>query len=401
MQGFRTKINKAILYLFPLINYWGYSCIYTDLKIWKLLQFISIPLIFIYTAKEIFFRKKTIISRYVTAILCAFTLSILMSFLIWKQDIIFGYRVTASFLTLLFYFFLLKANFSEKTIYSFVVFYGILWICIWTINIIFMPTPIFGLFDEEDMVNDSRGIARFFIQGDGFLYAMFFLFFNKWLNEKKRTYLALYVGTFIIIILQVTRQTIAFSFLVAMYFFLKNYRYAFLNIAIIVLIFLVVDFELPKDSVVGKMIELSQTQYKDNSHGERNIRLDEYEYFFTQYSPNISAVIFGNGLPHDESNYGQMYTKLRLGSKYFYSDVGYTGIYIMTGILGLAIFLRLFTIVLKTRMEDPTQLWAKMFVVYLFLCNTVSFVIGSSIIPLSTALYIINRNVKKQKRITR
>lgn len=400
MRKIEININKVILYLFPLVNYWGYSCIYTDLKIWKLLQFISIPLVFIYAAKELFFKKKTIVSRNVASVLFTVVLSIFMSFFVWKQDVVLGYRVTASFLSIIFYFFLLKANFSEKTINLFVVFYGVLWICIWVINIICAPIPVFGLSDA-DMVNDSRGVTRFFIQGDGFLYAMFFVFFNKWLSKRNGMYLALYVGIFIIIVLQVTRQTIAFSFLVAMYFFLKNYRYAFFCIAVVVLTFIVADFDLPKNSVVGKMIELSQSQYKDNSYGKRNIRVDEYEYFFTEYSPSALAVIFGNGLPHDESSYGRMYTKLRLSRKYFYSDVGYAGIYIMTGVLGLAVFLHLFIMVLKVRIADSAQLWAKMFVVYIFLCNTVSFVISTSIIPLATALYIINCNVEKQKRITR
>lgn len=397
MHSLKIPINKIILYIFPVINYWGYSFIYTDLKIWKTLQFVSIPLLFLYTINKIRSSRKTSISKCMTVFLGLVVLSIAMSYIVWGQNIILGYRASAGFLSIVFYFFLLKSSFSEVELNRFVQFYGILWIAVWGVNMIFAPIPIFGLLDA-DMINDSRGIVRYFIQGAGFLYLLFFFYFNRWLNEKKKVFLILSLAVFFVIVLQVTRQTILFSLLVALYYLLKKNKHVFLIIAMLIVSLNFVDVELPKNSVLGKMIELSQDQYKDNASGRRNIRLDEYEYFFTEYSPNFAAVLFGNGLPHDDSYYGLMYTKLRLQRKYFYSDVGYAGIYVMMGLTGLIFMGVFFVVVIKQKQIDRSIQWTKMYLIYVFLCNSVSFVVSTSIIPMSVALYLMNKSEENQKK---
>lgn len=397
MHSLKIPINKIILYIFPVINYWGYSFIYTDLKIWKTLQFVSIPLLFLYTINKIRSSRKTSISKCMTVFLGLVVLSIAMSYIVWGQNIILGYRASAGFLSIVFYFFLLKSSFSEVELNRFVQFYGILWIAVWGVNMIFAPIPIFGLLDA-DMINDSRGIVRYFIQGVGFLYLLFFFYFNRWLNEKKKVFLILSLAVFFVIVLQVTRQTILFSLLVALYYLLKKNKHVFLIIAMLIVSLNFVDVELPKNSVLGKMIELSQDQYKDNASGRRNIRLDEYEYFFTEYSPNFAAILFGNGLPHDDSYYGLMYTKLRLQRKYFYSDVGYAGIYVMMGLTGLIFMGVFFVVVIKQKQIDRSIQWTKMYLIYVFLCNSVSFVVSTSIIPMSVALYLMNKSEENQKK---
>ena len=363
---------------------------------WKSLQMIAIPLLGLYVVKEIFSRHKTCITRNMTFILLLVLLSIVMSFVIWGQDIILGYRSTIQFLSIVFYFFLLKSGFEKKEIEKFVIFYGCLWIAIWCANLITFPFPVFGL-QDVDAINESRGIARFFIQGNGFLYILFFLLYNKWLCERKKVPLLLAMAAFLIIVLQVTRQTIFFSLLIALYYFFKKCQYALHCTLFAVVAFFAIDVEIPRDSVVGKMIELSQDQYVDNSYGEKNIRIEEYKYFFTEYSSNVVAMLFGNGLPHDESSYGKMYTKLRMQKRFFFSDVGYAGIYIMLGALGLFVFLRFFLILMKSRVCDNRFLWTKMFVVYLFACNIVSFVIMTNVIPLCTVLYLMNENGKHEE----
>ncbi|WP_139255852.1 hypothetical protein [Fibrobacter sp. UWB12] len=362
-----------------------------------MLQFVSIPLLFVYVLSEILSPHKTVIARNVLYIFGLVVLSVVMSFIVWGQDIVLGYRASAGFFSVLFFFFLKKAQFPEKDINRFVIVYGVIWIFTWAVNMVMFPMPVFGLLDQEH-ISEARGVARFFIQGDGFLYILFFFFLNRWMNANKKIYLALFVGIFIVIVMQVTRQTIAFCSLVALYYLLKKSRRIFIYLAVAAAIFLFIDFNIPKDSVIGKLVELSQDQYRDNSYGDRNVRLDEYEYFFTRYSPNIAAVVFGNGLPHDDSRYGRMYTELRNTMRYYYSDVGYAGIFIMMGILGLVVFVRFAFVLGFVKVYDKNILWTKMFLMYLFLCNTVSFVISVSIIPMVTALYLIDKNSAIEKK---
>lgn len=392
---FEINKNKVMLYLFPLINYWGYSFRYTDLNVWKALQFVVIPLVFFYAGKKIY-KAKSAVSKNVRLILILALMSIIMSYLVHGQSILLGYRVTAGFLTIVFYFFLQKADFEIAVIEKFVIFYGILWICLWLINL-FSPVPLFGLFDA-DKLGDSRGIIRFFIQGDGFLYMVFFLFFNKWLSERKTLFLVLAITSFVIIVFQVTRQTIAFSALVALYYFVRKNKFFWVYLLIAGGAFFFVDIDVPKDSIIGKMLDLSISQYKDNSSGTTDVRIDEYKYFFSEYTDNLAAVFLGNGLPHVDSEYGRAYVRLKLTKKYFYSDVGYAGIYIMMGVVGLFVFLRFFVIIAKKNILDRNNLWAKMFVCFLFLCNAVSFVISVNIIPMVTALYVIDKDFCSDKR---
>lgn len=397
MHSFCIKVNKIVLYLFPLITYWGYSCIFTDIKVWKMLQFVLIPLIFFNAVNVFLKRNKSVITKKVMLIFFLALLSIIMSFLIWNQNVILGYRVTAPFLSLVFYFFLVKNDFTDQEIERLIVFYGVVWIFVWLVNML-SPVPIFGLLDIED-INDSRGIIRFMIQGDGFLYLLFFLMFNKWLQQRKKIYLYFCVCVFVIIVLQVTRQTIASCCLIVLYYLLKNRRCLFWCLCSLAIVWTFADINLPKNSVFGHMTELTRNQYEENFSKKTNVRLEAYDYFFTKYSPNTWAEIFGNGLPHDDSVYGQMYTRLRFTRRIFYSDVGYAGIYLMMGACGLIAFAGLFYTVVKTPVVDARRLYAKMFVVYLFVCNFVSFVILSCIVPMTVALYMLNKECKQSKRI--
>jgi len=390
----RLNINRIVFYLFPLICYWGYSCIFIDVKMWKMIQFVLVPIIFLRVV-GLFFRKKNPITQNVIIIFFLTLLSIVMSFVVWQQDLVLGYRTSIGFLSIIFYLFLVKNDFSESQVERLIVLYGVVWIITWLVNML-SPVAVFGLLDAED-INDSRGITRFIIQGDGFLYLLFFLLFNYWSKTKQKKYLFLAVVAFAIIVLQVTRQAIFFCSLVSLYYLFKNQKRIFLCLGIVISLLTFVDVDVPKDSIFSKMIELSQDQYKENSSGNKNIRVEAYEFFFTEFSPNNVAVLFGNGLPHDDSAYGKMYTKIRAVRKIFYSDVGYAAIYMMMGIAGLIAFFRFFVFLVRYPLTNQTYLYAKMFVVYLFLCNSVSFVIGSNIIPMSVALYVLNKDYKEKR----
>ena len=55
--------------------------------------------------------------------------------------------------------------------------------------------------------------------------------------------------------------------------------------------------------------------------------------------------------------------------------------------------------IVKTPIVNTKRLDAKMFIVYLFVCNFISFVILSCVVPMSIALYMLNKADEQNKRI--
>ena len=215
----RTLWDYCILYSLPFVYCRGFEFIGFDMATLKLCLFISVLLLFIYVVRVVVCTKDDV-SKYAKYILCMFFISCVMALGFHNQKIDQSYRTCINFAFILFYFYLVRRKFTVREMQHLVVFYGVLWVILWLIAQYYAPIRLFG--DPEEAINEQRGISRFLIPGDCFLYMFYFLMLTKWLNRKSIFSFLCAVALFAVIFLQVTRQTIIVTTIVTIYYLFKR-----------------------------------------------------------------------------------------------------------------------------------------------------------------------------------
>lgn len=152
-----------------------------------------------------------------------------------------------------------------------------------------------------------------------------------------------------------------------------------------------VSISIPKDSILGRLIELSERQAIDNKYGETNVRILEYEYYFLDFPQNVVTSLLGNGVPHSDSSYGLKESKLNDVKKYFRSDVGYANLYLLIGIIGVLVVFQLMYYSIKYKVNNE-MVYAKMFMFYVALANIASAAFTFDILFVCIAVYLIDKS---------
>jgi hypothetical protein len=405
-RGNIDTLLLVMLYLFPILSYYGYEYTGFNLKLFWRLYFMVVPLIFVYVGNLWFNKnayKKIPYFTLISFITLSTAFSIIMAYLYWGQSLVLGYGATACFLAIVFYFFLLKARPSLKSLELFVWVFASIYILLWLFGISRAPAIMFG--NPENLLDDSRGIFRLHIPGRATLVIAFFLALNKYTILRKNSYIFLSIGFFVFIIFQVTRQIIFWSFLVGLYYILRNNKYVWGYLAVVAFISIVIfnSIRIPEDSVVGNLISLTENQVDAQKGGDDNIRIQEYRFFFSDLSKNFITDVFGNGMPHVNSVYGRYYFNTVQNSyRYFLSDVGYAQMYVVTGWVGLILYLFLFWKIFH-RNVSPQVMFAKLFIVYQIGANIAASWYTHDVITIAVCVYIlsmdgIRRNYVKSLR---
>jgi hypothetical protein len=318
-----------------------------------------------------------------------------MAYFFWKQDLMLSYRVTAVFMAIIFFFFLLHAKPNLSYIEKVIWFFCILYIALWLYGLLMAPNQIFGI-ENENGIDDSRGIFRLSIQGRAFVVLSFFTAISKYVETKKKKWIGIFIFLFIIICMQVIRQVIAFSLLTGLFYLLRKNKYIWLWLSLAVIGMIAFgSMKIDNKSIIGKMVVLSQDQVQEQQSGNENIRITEYRYFFTKYSKNIVTHIFGNGVAHSESEYGKIENKLAQNKALYASDVGYGEIFIRFGLLGLLFYGLIFYRVIKQKVQKK-YMYAKLFILYLIFANIAASWIFHDTIVICICLYILETCHKKQ-----
>lgn len=366
-----NKTEYVMVFCLTMIFFQFYLYTGINATILKLLSFVTVPLVALYCYKTFTQYNKNEFFRIMKAIVVITFISILSAWLFKGQSIVLGYRAIAVQFSLLFFFYLYKRKPSIKSIENFSLFLGLLYCILWLYATSRFPTITFGISDENEMVEDlSRGMIRINFTGRISLIFAYFIALNKAYTMKKKIYIILSVVFFIFIVMQVTRQLILWSALVTIvYIFQKSKKLMIVGaITFLTLYFVGSNIKLQQDSVIGSMIELTQQQINDNSNGDENIRISEYRYFFTEWPSNILTRLIGNGYPHADSAYGNYYSNLQQKQRYFLSDVGYAQMYVVTGLIGLMLYICLFIKCLFRRMPEDLA-YTKMFMLFLLPAN--------------------------------
>jgi hypothetical protein len=393
-------LNQFWIFFFPIASYLGYRYIGFNTQITKAMYFAILPLTIIFVFPELKkIYKHSLYASYVQAIFLLLLVSMGMAYIFWNQGILLSYRVTASYMAIVYYFLLLKVRPNILSVEKIIWFFCILYLILWGYGMIKAPQVIFSV-DAEKILNDQRGFFRLSIPGKAIIILSFFMGISKFVETKKKKWIIISSLLFMVIVMHVTRQIIFFSFIVALYYLLKKNKFlwGWLVLAGIIL-FSAQSVQINEESAIGKMIALSNKQLEQQHTGEENTRITEYKYFFSQYSKNLLTDIFGNGVAHTESAFGKREMDLGIDKRLFASDVGYAAIFIRFGIIGLILYGLIFYTIWRQKV-DPKYMYAKLFMIYLFFANIAASWIFQDVIIICFCLYILDLNtIERQYKI--
>lgn len=395
----KFSFRVLLLYLFPILSWNAFLYVGFNLTVIKAIYIIAISFLFFYVFGEIKRKTDSHIRKIFKYLLCIITFSIIMSWLLWGQSIVLGYRATAPILAILYIFLLYKGNYSEEEIRKFINIQFIIYVILYFYALSKAPQVIFSVNTDTEL-NDDRGIFRISIANFGFVILAFFMYLNNWIESRSKKWLLLTLFAYSLIIMSVTRQVIAISTIIAIVYLLRKWKYIWILILISFICFNVISIKFSDTSIVGSLINLTNRQIEDNNSGETNVRLLEYEYYFTKYNNNPIAWIFGNGQFHVDSNFGKNELMLQEIYGYFQSDVGYARVFIQWGIIGLLIIVYMFYVPYKYQLSRNKS-FLKLYIIYQILANFAASWIWVDVITICIVYYMIdnfsytNRNLIK------
>jgi len=381
-----------ILYSFTIISFQFYGYIGFDSQVLKALLFVLIPIWFLICITDIIKIKGDIIVKLMKGLIFSLFIAIVSSYLFWDQGFIFTYRAMVSnFVLPLTFFLLVKYRASQKSIERYIVFFTVLYAIIWLYAVINAPLILFDIGGVDDL-DDSRGFWRIFIAGQYFIYISYFLYLTRLTYDFKIRYLIFAFLLFILIILTLTRQTILWTSVTTIYFIYKiNKKFTFCLLLVFVLSYSSLYILLKNsDTVIGKLIELTEHQQDLNNNSREDIRIVEYRYFFSKYSKNLITDIIGNGYPHSETAFGKRYQSINDRLDLYLSDVGYAKIFADTGLFGLILYILLFISCIRAKIPKEIE-YAKLFIIYMIPAN-IAAAFYTGCIGISVCCYLIYSN---------
>lgn len=342
-MNFKTMFSLKILQtLFIVICgfqlYMYYSLPYS---IRNLLSSLSIIFLLLISYKQIFKKNCNVYYRIMQWMFFSWTICMLDAWLFWGQDLSFGYRASSYFLFLIFFYFIAN-KFKVMELEQLIVILGWLYIVLWLYAITKIPNVTFGYSSQGDIDDESRGFFRVNFTGRLSMIFAYFLYLCKYQVYKKNKYLIYASILCWFVVLQLTRQLILWTGIVTLvYIFLSDKKKAILFSLIFAFLFIgSTQIVFSNDTILGSLINLTNEQSK---YAGEDIRIIEYRYFFTKWSPNLFTDIFGTGIPLGGGTaYGNYEEMLKWKHKLFLSDVGYGMMFAVTGALGLILYLWLF-----------------------------------------------------------
>ncbi|UCH14155.1 MAG: hypothetical protein JSV22_13760 [Bacteroidales bacterium] len=300
----------------------------------------------------------------------------------------------------MYYYFMYFAAHALKTrpkdIERLFLYFGILFIGLYFMQMVAFPTKIFSVTIFKD-----RGTIRIFLPGLTFMVFGYFYTLQNFLEKNNVKYLIFNFLSLIIVILLGSRSLLLVVLLVTIINLLVSrriksraliYMLAFVGAVLIGIIF---------KNIFVQLIEATEQTRRT---GMENVRIRAAIFYLTHMFPNGLSYIFGNGVASGESEYaGRIFVYT---SKYgFYlSDIGIIGNYITYGVLFVAGVLGLLWRVYKTKVESSLD-HIKYFFLFVFLALPTGggFSESELIVVVCLSLYVLDVGSyfnKKQEQLT-
>ena len=392
------NIDLCLLYIFPILSYIGFYYVGFDVRLWKMLWLITVPLFFIYVFKTIVQQRVSPLFKSMRLFLVAEIVSIFMAYLLWGQSLVLTYRAMMNLWSILYFFFLVKTGFEKKQLEWYVWINIGLYLVLWLYALSQVPITVFG-YDMDKEIDDARGFFRIDIANRGCVYLGLFMALNKWKENKRKIWILVAAGCFLLVVLMLTRQSIALSVVVAGYYLFRRSKHILIYLFLLSFIaFCFVNAKFAEDSVLGALITLSKQQMEEQKSGNENIRFSEFRYYTTEYTHNVVGYLLGNGTPHYDSSYGKYELKLQKVHEYYGSDVGWAWFFAQFGLLGIFAMAKIFWHGLRKKVPRDME-YAKYFLGFLGLYHIASNAIVTDMIYFCIAIYLIDCLAVSKKAI--
>lgn len=282
----------------------------------------------------------------------------------WSQSMYRGITAILPYLSYMLYFLLMVWRFETKDVEKVILIMGILFAGAYIISFITFPDSIFGgIYAEKH--SEERGFQRIVMPGIGFLFLFSFYTISQYYKKKQLKWIFIFLFSLILIIMTLTRSLIVGSFILLTLYILRSSKFLFKIVAVVIvsgLVILITQMEFFKI-----MTELTKIQFQNM---ESDFRVLSAQFFLTEFSPNLAAKIFGNGLSGVDTWYNLYiaYLARRLG--FYTSDIGYLGFYVTHGIITVVAF---FVIIYRTiRISVPKdRLYGKYFLYFVFIVSLI------------------------------
>lgn len=379
--NYRVKMVIFLLISY-VVSYRFFNIIYIPLTFSKAISWLFYLCIFFFWFCSNYKYKQ----HWLLAIVFLVGISFFTSYFIYDQTLLQG-RVSLFWFQLLFCYVLFYYKITKTEIFYSLLSFLLLWLVLWCVGYL-SPTTIYSASGDYEMkYNASRGIVRMKLGGSDLCYLLGFWCLSLFFSFREKRYLCIFLGSFLVNVLSVSRQHIASFFLISLLYILYKVTW-FKRVALMLFVVFVYFYVLPNVDFYNKMSELTEEQMEDDGEITNNIRYRAYDYFLTSYEQSFFTQILGHGIPHFDSAYGQKIHNLGLKYGYWLSDVGYARIYINFGVIGLMFFGYMFRrIYLKESSSENYGI--KLFVFFVYCTTIASHELDVAVLEMSICLYIL------------
>lgn len=330
--------------------------------------------------------------RFFFLFLLVVLISTIPSLMYWHQPILKSLYVIYPWAYSLVFLVMIVKNYNLEEVYVALKKFTILFAIIMVIALI-MPYRITGgeLGADLDM---SRGISRVRMGGTYYMHLFGILNMVLYCQTRKNSYFKYYLLCLVMVVLAVSRQHIAIYSCLTLGFLLFNVNMGKKLQILIVGAILGLGI-LPQTDIYQGLVMIEHNQDVIFEGQEGNVRLLAAEYFINDFPRNNVTRLIGNCQYNMDSQYGKLIEDLRV---FFLSDIGFVGIYIYYGIVGLLLLFYMLYYTIKTRVE-PEYMGFKLFIFYLFLTNILSHSFDMAQVGIAIALYFIASQSLQNKQL--
>lgn len=285
-----------------------------------------------------FFRKSVGFVLPLQLLCASMVISIFMAYLSWDQSFFTSLKSIIPSLQWVLFFFLYHKKYSVKLIEDIVLVLGVIYIALFLYQFTHSGTVFFGWQSE---FFEERGIIRVNFPGTGVFFMSNFIALNRFTHEKnnKLIWAGYALAGIAVMVLQVTRQYLAFLAFAYLIHFLKD-AHILKKILVIALFGVGIYAAIESDNPISRGLQEASKENKEEK-GDY-VRVQAAEYYLTEFSPSFINKVLGNGAPYNlESNLGKEEVRLRERG-FFLSDIGIIAVYVMFGVIAVIAFLMIF-----------------------------------------------------------
>lgn len=337
-----------ILYTILNLNLFSYTrLIYNNqfINLIKLVNFIPVVIYFLHVIltrqkRNGFFSFPVLI--FILSLLCG----AISAYLYYNQTLIQSFTITSIFFPFITYLLLVQINFDREQVLSVVMFMFWLTLLIFTVDYFTFPNTLFASQSDEE---ETRNAFKIIFQGQGFTILGSLIYLYSYLNTNKLYKLIPFIFASGFIIFLTGSRTYFFALIASSIFiiiyYLLNIRTSKSKIYLIssLLVVLYISAYYLQSFIIN-LVDITSNQISNVSD---DIRIECIKYYSTTFQKGIFTQLFGNGLPHSESELGVITAKAQ-ASGYYVSDIGIVGLWSYFGMFSviawIIIFKKIFTI---------------------------------------------------------